>query len=82
MERQVSDGLRDLILAMLTKSPDSRINMDGLKQFSWLNEGYAASLADRGADMLANLSDQELKAQGISRADIEIAKEIVSNLQA
>ena len=47
---------------MLTKSPDSRITMEGLKQVAWLNEGYAASLADRGADMLANLSDQELRA--------------------
>lgn len=56
-DRMISDGLRELILAMLDKDPKTRITLDQMKNFAWLNEGYAASLADRGCDMLANLSD-------------------------
>ena len=56
-DRVISDGLRDLITAMLDKNPETRISIDQMKHFPWLNEGYAASLADRGCDLLANLSD-------------------------
>lgn len=64
--RQISEGLKDLISRMLDKSPRTRITIDEMKHNDWLNEGYTVSLAAQGADILANLSNQELATQGVS----------------
>ena len=80
--RQVSPGLKELISRMLEKSPRNRITLDEMKNFNWLNEGYTVSLADQGADILANLSNQELNAQGVSRQEMEIAQTVMQNIYA
>lgn len=45
-ERNISAGLKELISRLLCKDPKTRITVDEMKHLPWLNEGYAASLAD------------------------------------
>ena len=82
VHREVSPGLKELISRMLEKNPRTRITLDEMKHFNWLNEGYTVSLADQGADILANLSNQELNAQGVSRQEMEIAQTVMQNIYA
>ena len=51
---------------MLTKDPKKRINMEQLKKNKWVNQGYNSNLNDKGANMLANLTQEELKQKGIN----------------
>ena len=43
-KRNISDGLKRLILRMLDKNPLTRATLDELKKDHWLNEGYSVSL--------------------------------------
>lgn len=43
-KRNISDGLKRLILRMLDKNPLTRATLDELKKDRWLNEGYSVSL--------------------------------------
>ena len=72
-ERQVSEGLKSLIMRMLEKEPAQRITIDEMKTLAWLNEGYQVSLADQGAAIFANLSDQELRVHGVSSKELQMA---------
>ena len=51
-----------------------------MKTNTWLNEGYQVSLADVGAEILVNLSDKELKAQGITESMTNIAKTVLAGI--
>lgn len=53
----VSEGLKNLIERMLDKEPTSRITIDEIRTFSWINEGYQVSMADYGASIFANLTN-------------------------
>lgn len=65
---------------MLEKDPAQRITLDGMKNCAWLNEGYTVSLADHGANILANLSNVELQTAGVSRKEMEIAQQVIENI--
>lgn len=80
-ENQVSDGLKALIDGMLDKNPATRLTLDKIKVLPWINEGYQVSLADQGASIFANLSDQDLVAQGITTKELELAKQLGQRLQ-
>ena len=45
---------------MLDKNPQTRITLDEMKFNAWINEGYMVGLAEHGADILANLTNQDL----------------------
>jgi len=53
-KRNISDGLKRILLRMLDKNPLTRITVDELKKDRWLNEGYALSLDSREIDFFAN----------------------------
>ena len=67
---------------MLEKNPARRITLDDMKHFPWVNEGYTVSLGEHGANILANLSNEELKAQGVSKEQMKIAQTVVENIAA
>jgi len=46
--RNISEGLTNLITTMLEKDPKKRASMADLKTNSWLNEGFKVSLAAEG----------------------------------
>lgn len=80
--REISDGLRDLLSRMLKKDPSERITLDQMKNVKWLNEGYTVSLAEHGAKILANLSNNDLKTNGVTSEEIAIANTVVNRIQA
>ena len=64
-KRNVSDGLKNILLRMLDKNPKTRITLHELKKERWLNEGYAVSLDSKEADYFANFTEDELKSKGV-----------------
>ena len=78
--RDISDGLRTLLLGMLTKDPKQRLNMDQLKKNKWINQGYNSLLSDKGANMLANLTQEELKQKGIDVQTVLMAQKIAAKM--
>jgi len=44
--RNVSDGLKEIIAAMLEKDPSKRITIAQLKENKWINEGFHYTLCD------------------------------------
>ena len=65
-ERQISDGLWDLLCKSLDKDPTKRPTATQLKAHPWVNEGYQLNLNQEGADMFANFTEQEIKAKGVT----------------
>jgi [calcium/calmodulin-dependent protein kinase] kinase len=53
-KRNISDGLKRILLRMLDKNPLTRATLDELKKDKWLNDGYAVSLDSKEADFFAN----------------------------
>ena len=53
-----------------------------MKNVKWLNEGYTVSLAEHGAKILANLSNNDLKTNGVTSEEIAIANTVVNRIQA
>ena len=78
--RQVSEGLEDIIRGMLRKDASKRFKIDDLKKHKWINEGYNALLTDDGANMLANYTDNELKLKGINVSTVLMAQKIAKKL--
>lgn len=72
--REVNDGLKRLLLRMLDKNPLTRATMEELKRDPWLNEGYAVSLESREADIIANITEEELLKTGIAPQAIIFAR--------
>ena len=52
--RNISNGLKRILLRMLDKNPLTRATLGELKKDLWLNEGYAVSLDSREVDFFAN----------------------------
>lgn len=50
-KREISDGLRNLIMTILQKDPLKRPSANELKRNKWLNEGYRLALyQERGIE--------------------------------
>ncbi len=75
-KRQISDGLKRILLRMLDKNPLTRATLDELKKDKWLNEGYAVSLDSKEADFFANYTEDELIDEGIPLTAIVNAKKL------
>lgn len=75
-KRQISDGLKRILLRMLDKNPLTRATLDELKKDKWLNEGYAVSLDSKEADFFANYTEDELIDEGIPLTAIVHAKKL------
>ena len=39
-KRNISNGLKDLLLSMLTKDEEKRASIDDLRANKWINEGF------------------------------------------
>ena len=63
--RDISDGLKRILLRMLDKNPLTRATLSELKKDEWLNQGYAVSLDSKEADYIANVTEDELISKGI-----------------
>lgn len=74
--REISAGLKNLLLRMLEKDPKKRATLDELKKDIWLNEGYAVSLDSKEADFIANYTEEELVSKGVPIAAILFAKSL------
>ena len=59
-KRNISDGLKRILLRMLDKNPLTRATLDELKKDKWLNDGYAVYLDSNEADFFANYTEDEL----------------------
>eukprot|EP00347_Sterkiella_histriomuscorum_P005259 403357278 len=75
-KRQVSDGLRFILMRMLEKNPKKRVTLKELKRNSWLNDGYTVSLDSKEADFFANYTEDELKNKGVPLQAIVYAKKL------
>ncbi len=64
-KRNISQGLKRILLRMLDKNPLTRATLAELKKDVWLNEGYAVSLDSREVDFFANYTEDELTNKGI-----------------
>lgn len=71
--RNISDGLKDILLSMLQKDPKERVTLSELKRNAWLNDGYAVSLDSKEADFFANYTEDELKSKGVPLTAIVFA---------
>lgn len=71
--REISDGLKRILLRMLDKDPKKRATLGELKRDAWLNEGYTVSLDSKEADFFANYTEDELISKGIPPAAISFA---------
>lgn len=71
--REISDGLKNILLRMLHKDPLKRATLAELKRDQWLNEGYTVSLDSKEADFFANFTEDELISKGIPPAAISFA---------
>ena len=60
-------------MRLLEKDPSKRITIDELKVDKWLNEGFAVSLNSKEADLIANVTEDEMKKRGIGLHTIVIA---------
>ena len=54
--------------------------MEQLKRNKWINAGYNANLNDAGAQILANITQDELKAKGISVHNVLMAQKIAKRM--
>jgi len=50
-DRTIPDGLRNIILKMLDKNPESRATIEDIKKEKWLNEGFTVELNNQAAEM-------------------------------
>ena len=73
LTRNLSEGLKNLLLRMMEKDPSKRATLSELKQDKWLNEGFTVSLNSKEADFLANITEDEMKSKGIPLHAIVIA---------
>ena len=71
--RNISNGLKRILLRMLDKNPLTRATLGELKKDIWLNEGYAVSLDSREVDFFANYSQDELINKGVPIAAVVFA---------
>ena len=75
-KRNISQGLKNVLLKMLDKHPETRITLNDLKKDKWLNEGFAVSLDSKEADYFANFTEDELKIKGVPLTAIVFAVRI------
>ena len=75
-DREISDGLWDLITRAVNKDPDFRSTASELKAHQWVNEGYQVNLNREGASMYANYTKQEILQMGLTPSMLNMAENI------
>jgi calcium/calmodulin-dependent protein kinase kinase 2 len=78
--RNISDGLRNLITVMLEKDHEKRASLDELLKNEWINEGYKVGLNEKEASLIVNLTEQELQSKGISVNTMLVARNVAKKL--
>ena len=75
-DREINDGLWDLICKAMEKDPAKRATAVDLKAHYWVNEGYQVNLNREGASMYANYTKEEIEKMGLTPSLINMAENI------
>jgi serine/threonine protein kinase len=59
--RNISAGLRDLLMKMLDKNPKSRATINDLRGNAWLNEGCKTSLIEEESSFMSEVTEHDIK---------------------